>query len=154
MHVRPAKQSDIPQASFLWYERIALLQQTDSYFTPLPSAMQIWEQSANNWITNPLVGFLIAEADVQVIGYMVVTIVDGPVGLRPKQIGKLIDMGLDLHQSHSGLGGKLLDAIKEWLSEREVRVLTVDVPNQYPVEEAFWLSQGAKARFSNYWMLV
>lgn len=154
MHVRPAIQSDIPQAVFLWYERIALLQQTDSYFTPLPSATQVWGETANYWISANDFGFFVAESDGKVVGYMVVTMVDGPVGLRPKKLGKLVDMGLDLHQSHIGLGGQLLDHVKAWMAERNLRVLTVDLPLRYPVEEAFWRSQGAKARFNEYWMLV
>ena len=46
MKIRPAIQSDLPTIAFIWYERIALLQQTDSYFTPIPNAMQVWEQQA------------------------------------------------------------------------------------------------------------
>jgi hypothetical protein len=154
MHVRPANPSDVPQTVFLWYERIALLQQTDSYFALLPSAREVWAETALQWIADDDVGFFVAEVDGSVVGYMVVTIVDGPVGLRPKKLGKLIDMGLDLHQSHRGLGGVLLDTVKVWLSEQKLRVLTVDLPLRYPVEEAFWRSQGAKARFNEYWMLI
>ena len=155
MHVRPAIQSDIPQAVFLWYERIALLQQTDSYFTPLPSATQVWENTANNWISAMMNLVFLWRKQMQVVGYMVVTVVDGPVGLRLKTLGKFIDMGLDLHQSHTGLGGELLNHVKAWLvGAQNVRVLTVDLPIRYPVEEAFWRSQGAKARFNEYWMLV
>lgn len=154
MQVRPAMQSDIPQASFLWYERIALLQQTDSYFTPLPSAVQIWESTAQKWLADDRVGFFVAEKDAQVVGYMTVTIANGPVGLRPKYLVKLIDIAMDLHQSHAGLGNQLLDHIRAWMTERNLRVLTIDLPLRYPVEEAFWRSQGAKVRFNEYWMLV
>jgi len=154
MHVRHAKQSDIAQASFLWYERIALLQQTDSYFTALPSATQVWGEAANNWLNNDKFGFFVAESDLSVVGYMVVTIIDGPVGLRPEKLGKLIDMALDLHQTHGGLGRELLKHVNLWLEQRNVHVLTVDAPLRYPVEEAFWRSQGAKARFNEYWMTI
>lgn len=36
----------------------------------------------------------------------------------------------------------------------DLHVLTVDAPLRYPVEEAFWRSQGAKARFNEYWMTI
>ncbi len=154
MDVRPAKQSDISQTSFLWYERIALLQQTDSYFTALPSGVQVWQETATKWIIDDNVGFFVAEVNNDVVGYMVVTLVDGPVGLRPKKLARLIDMGMDLHQSHSGLGGQLLEQVTNWMREQNLRVLTIDLPLRYPVEEAFWRSQGAKARFNEYWMLI
>jgi hypothetical protein len=154
MNIRPAQQSDLSTVSFIWYERIALLQQTDSYFTPLSDAVQIWEQQANLWIDDSTVGFYVAEHETNIIGYIVITIVDGPVGLYPKYIGKLIDMGLDLHQAHRGLGGNLLDQAKSWLTERDIRILTIDLPARYPVEEAFWRSHGAKLRFSEFWLVI
>ena len=154
MNIRPAQQSDLSTVSFIWYERIALLQQTDSYFTPLPNAVQVWEQQANLWIDDSNVGFYLAEHESHTLGYIALTIVDGPVGLHPKQIGKIIDIGLDLHQSHRGLGGNLLDQAKSWLGERGIRILTVDLPARYPVEEAFWRSHGAKLRFSEFWMVI
>lgn len=154
MNIRPAKQSDLPTVSFIWYERIALLQQTDSYFTPLPNAMQVWEQQANFWIDDSNVGFYVAEHESSIIGYLAITIIDGPAGLRPKQIGKLLDMGLDLHHAHRGLGGNLVDKAKSWLNEHGIRILTVDLPARYPVEEAFWRSNGAKLRFSEFWMVI
>lgn len=154
MNIRPAKLSDLSTVSFIWYERIALLQQSDSYFTPIPNATQVWEEQATLWIDDATVGFFVAEHQSEVIGYVIVTVNQGPIGLRPKQIGKIIDMGLDLHQSHRGLGGNLVDMAKSWLSEQGIRILTVDLPARYPVEEAFWRSVGAKLRFSEFWMVI
>jgi len=154
MEIRPAQPSDLSTISFIWVERIALLQQTDSYFTPIPNAVQVWEEQAQLWIDDSMVGFYVAEQDSQVLGYIVVTIVAGPVGLRPKQIGKIMDMGLDLHQAHRGLGGNLLNEAKSWLAEHDIRILTVDLPARYPVEEAFWRSNGARLRFSEFWMVI
>jgi Acetyltransferase (GNAT) family len=155
MNIRLAQQSDLSSVSFIWYERIALLQQTDSYFTLLPNATQVWEQQANLWIEDSNVGFYVAEHESHIIiGYLAVTVVDGPAGLRPKQIGKIIDMGLDLHEAHRSLGGSLLDQAKSWLDERGIRILTVDLPARYPVEEAFWRSHGAKLRFNEFWMVI
>jgi len=154
MNIRPAKLSDLSTVSFIWYERIALLQQSDSYFTPIPNAVQVWEEQATLWIDDATLGFFVAERESDVIGYVIVTVRDGPLGLHPKQIGKIIDMGLDLHQSHRGLGGKLVDTAKSWLREHDIRILTVDLPALYPVEEAFWRSNGAKLRFSEFWMVI
>lgn len=155
MNIRPAQPADLSAASLIWYERIALLQQTDSYFTPLPNATQVWEQQANLWIDDSNVGFYIAEHEAQhMIGYITVTLLTGPAGLRPTQIGKIIDMGLDLHEAHRGLGGNLLEQAISWLKERDIRILTVDLPARYPVEEAFWRSHGAKLRFNEFWMVI
>jgi hypothetical protein len=153
MNIRPASLSDLSSASFIWYERIALLQQTDSYFTPIPNAMQVWEQNASLWIDDEDIGFYVAEHE-GTIGYIAVTIIDGPIGLRPKYVGKIIDIGLDLHQSHRSLGGNLLAMANSWLADRDVRILTVDLPARYPVEEAFWRSNGAKLRYNEFWISI
>ncbi len=154
MNIRIAQQSDIASATFLWFERIALLQQTDTYFTPLDDASQVWQTEATKWLQDDDVIFYVAEQDSHLLGYIVVSIIAGPVGLRPKRIGTILDMSLDLHHAHSGLGGQLINTVKLWLADNNIRVLTVNLPARYPVEEAFWLSQGAKLRFNEFWMLI
>ena len=154
MNIRPVKKSDLSNLSSIWLERIALLQQTDTYFTPIPNAMQVWEAQALLWIDDSSFGFYVAEDESHIIGYITVRVAAGPVGLHPKHIGEIIDMGLDLHQSHRGLGGKLIDRVKSWLDERDIRILTVDLPARYPVEEAFWRSHGARLRFNEFWMVI
>lgn len=154
MNIRIAQQSDIASATFLWFERIALLQQTDTYFTPLDDASQVWQAEATKWLQDDDVIFYVAEQDSHLLGYIVVSIIAGPVGLRPKRIGTILDMSLDLHHAHSGLGGQLINEVKLWLADNNTRVLTVSLPARYPVEEAFWRSQGAKLRFNEFWMLI
>lgn len=154
MIIRPAIQSDITVASSLWFERISLLQQSDNYFTPLEDASQVWEAKAGQWIDHDNFGFFVAERDSTLVGYVVVSIISGPVGLQPKLIGNIIDIGLDLHHAHSGLGKEMVQVVREWLIERDIHVLSVSVPSRYPVEEAFWRSIGAKPRFNEFWMLI
>lgn len=154
MNIRPAQQSDLSQLSFIWYERIALLQQTDSYFTPLADAMQVWEQHAEIWLNEESICFFVAEDKERLVGFICVSIVAGPIGLQPAQIGRIIDIGVDLHQAHRDLGGQLFERVKIWLKERDISILTVDLPARYPVEEAFWRSIGAKLRFNEFWMVI
>ena len=154
MNIRPTQHSDLSQLSFIWYERIALLQQSDSYFTPLPDAMQVWQEQAALWINDEQRCFLAAEHNDRLIGYICVLIVDGPIGLQPRQLGNIVDIGVDLHQSHRNLGGQLVDEAKAWLNDRNIRILTIDLPARYPVEEAFWRSIGAKLRFNEFWIMI
>lgn len=154
MNIRRAQQSDLPQLSHIWYERIALLQQSDSYFTPLRDAMQVWQGQAALWLDDDQMCFYAAEHDEQPVGYICARIIDGPIGLRPIHLGTIVDIGIDLHQTHRNLGSVLVDEVKAWLKERDIRILTVDLPARYPVEEAFWRSIGAKLRFNEFWMVI
>lgn len=152
MKIRLAQESDLTAASRLWYERIALLQQTDFFFSPLPDAAQAWKHHAAAWLADRRCAFFVAEKDAILIGFMVVAVSDGRPGLHPRQLGRVMEMGLDLHHPHPGLGGSLLDRAKAWLKEQGIPVMVTDLPARYPVEAAFWRSQGAKLRFNGYWM--
>jgi len=154
MNIRLAQESDLAAAAALWYERIALLRQTDAYFTPLPNAMQVWKQQAAAWLADSRAAFFVAESDAALVGFVIVAMSDGLPGLQPQQLGRVMDMGLDLHQSHPGLGGNLLARAKSWLKGQGIQVMAVDLSARYPVEEAFWRSQGAKLRFHTYWMAI
>lgn len=154
MIIRRTQQSDLPKLSHIWYERIALLQQTDFYFTPLPNAMQVWQQHASIWLEDADACFYCAEHDTIPVGFICARVIQGPAGLRPEHLGSVVDIGIDLHQPHRHLGSLMVDAVKDWLNEKDIRILTVDLPARYPVEEAFWRSRGAKLRFNKFWMVI
>ena len=61
-------------------------------------------------------------------------------------------MALELHRPHPGLGSALVERAQDWLRSRDIRVMTVDVPAQYPVEMAFWRAQGGRQRFAQHWL--
>lgn len=154
MKIRLAQASDLRAASALWHERAALLQQTDFAFRPLPNARRVWEERAALWLEDRETAFFVAENNEGLIGFAAVGIVDGQAGLRPRRMGRLIEMVLDLHQPHPGLGRRLLAGAKTWLKARGIEAMAVDSPARYPLEAAFWRSQGAKLRFHGYWMAV
>ena len=140
-------------AAALWHERMALLQQTDCFgFAPLPKAAQAWQHQAAAWLDDQQAAFFVAENDAGLTGFIVVKALDGLPGLQPRRLGKVLEMGLDLHQSHPGLGGCLLACARTWLKERGIGVMAVDAPARYPLEAAFWRSQGAKLRSNSYWL--
>lgn len=154
MIIRVAQQTDLLKLSHIWYERNALLQQSDSYFTLLPDAMQVWRDQATDWLVDDAIGFFVAERDGDLIGYIVVEVQDAPIGYAPEQFGRVADIGLDLHQYHSQLGRKLVEQAKSWLNQFEIDYVVIDVSAKYPVEEAFWRTLGARTRSNTLWMKI
>ena len=154
MKIRLAQASDLTAASALWHERAALLQQTDFAFRPLPNARRAWEQQAAVWLEDRETAFFVAENDEGLVGFIAAGIVEGQAGLQPRRMGRVLEMVLDLHQPHPGLGRRLLACAKTWLKARGIKMMAVDSPARYPLEAAFWRSQGAKLRFHGYWMAV
>lgn len=154
MELRPTQITDLDSITHLWSERIALLQQSDSYFTPLPNAMQVWQHQAHLWTMDDTIGFFVAEEESEIRGFVVVKIVDAPTGFRPERIGRIIEIGHSLHDNTVGLGRGLIEVATVWLKRQDTHILTIDVPARYPVEEAFWRGVGAKLRFNQFWMTI
>ncbi len=152
--IRYAVEADLKQAALIWRERAALLQQSDDLQQLNPEGLLAWQRQARSWLKQDHCGFFVGEVKEVLSGYMVVTICAGPAGLEPAALGKVVDMAVDLHESHPGLGGALLDAARQWLKAHDIGYLTVDVPARYPVEEAFWRAQGARLRFNQNWLAL
>ena len=144
MRIRRARPDDLDAAAMLWVERMALLRETASGFSLAPDAADRWRQRAKRWINHADVAFFIAEADAQVVGLAVVTKRESTPGLSPERFGVMLQLAVDLHKPHSGLIGRLIEAAKAWLLSCDIRVLTVNAPAGYPVEDAFWRAQGAR----------
>lgn len=145
MLIRPALASDVPAACRLWRERMALLQQTDPQIQFAPEAEALWSQAAINWIQSDEVGFLVGERQGALVGFSVVGIAPGKPGLQPRRCGLLLEMAVDLHDTHRGLSQELLAHAKRWLAASGITLLAIDAPARYPLEAAFWRAQGATA---------
>lgn len=152
--IRFAVEEDLRQAALIWNERASLLQQSDDLQPLNPEGILDWQQQARSWLTNDKCGFFVGELNKRISGYMVIMISEGPAGLGPVVVGKVVDMAVDLHESRPGLSGALLDEARKWLKARDIGYLIVDVPARYPVEEAFWRAQGARLRFNQNWLAL
>ena len=152
MQIRPAVASDLPAATQLWFDRITLLQQTDLRIALLPDARRDWRETALNWIADKRILFLVAENKEELVGFAAVKIGPGQPGLHPKQLGILLEMAVDMHETHRGLSDQLLSRAKRWLASAGVTQLEVDVPARYPVEAAYWRARGATACSERLWL--
>jgi GNAT superfamily N-acetyltransferase len=145
MQIRLATMSDLPAAAQLWFERITLLQQADPRIKLLPDAQRAWSAAATGWTSDKGTRFWVAEKCGTLVGFTVVRIARGQPGLQPQWRGVLVEMVIDLHDTHRGLAELLLDRARHWLAARGAREIEVNVPARYPVEAAFWRAQGGAA---------
>ncbi len=144
MEIRRARVDDLAAAAALWYERMAMLRESASWVVFAPDAIDRWHGRALDWIDDKDdCAFFVAAADGRILGMAVVTTSDGQPGLQPERNGVLLQLAVDLHQPHSGLSGRLLEAAKSWLRSKGVLNLDICAPANYPVEDAFWRAQGA-----------
>ncbi|MCY3781097.1 MAG: hypothetical protein OXG78_12360 [Chloroflexi bacterium] len=152
MRIRLAKESDLATAAQLWFDRIALLQESESFIALVPNAIHIWRGQAMNWIGDDDFGFFLAESDSGLAGILVVSAKDNPPWLLPTRRGEIVEMVMDLHRPYSGLSGALLERAGAWLKAQDIEYLEVQPSAYYPVEEAFWLARGAKLRSYRLWL--
>ena len=151
MHVRRADAGDLDAAAKLWQERAALIQQSDALPQTLLSP-ETWRDAAMRWLDASDTACFVACDGCALRGFIIVSLADTTPGNREARRGRMVDMALDLHQAHPGLASSLLNAARDWLTARGANMLTVDAPAQYPVEIAFWQAQGARPRFTQYWL--
>lgn len=154
MRIRLAQETDLGAAARLWFDRLALLQQSNARFQPLPDAVSRWRSAAEAWINAEGCAFFVAVQAGALLGFIVVGAADGPAGRRPERIGVVLEMAVDLHQPQPGLSGSLLASAKTWLRAQEIDILAVDAPSAYPVEAAFWQAQGANPHSTSYWLAI
>jgi len=145
MQIRLAKSSDMGAAAQLWFDRITLLQQIDPRIKLLPDARENWSAVAIGWTRDEQTRFLVAEHKGTLVGFIVVRIAPGKPGLQPQRRGVLLEMVVDLHETHRGLSDQLLDCAKRWLAAGGATEIEVDAPARYPVEAAYWRAQGGRA---------
>jgi len=154
MQIRQAEERDLADLARLWQERQLLLQQGDPRIQFPPQAAQRWRAAARAWLAAEDYAFFVATARAAIVGFAVLTIVPGPAGLLPEKLGLLLEMAVDLHAAHRGLGGGLLAQAKAWLRARGIAHLKIESPARYSVEEAFWRGQGGPPRAQTYWLTV
>ncbi len=143
MDIRRARVDDLEAAAALWYDRMAMLRESATWVEFASDAIDRWRVRAKDWIDDADCAFFVAEADGRIVGMAVVTIRAGNPGLHPERSGVLMQLAVDLHQPHSGLSGRLIEAAKAWLLSNNISVLAVSAPANYPLEDAFWRAQGA-----------
>ena len=146
MQIRLAEPPDIHAAAQLWFERLALLQQTDPHIKLLPDAKARWSRAALRWIGDETVRVFVGEKQGALVGFAVVGIAPGKPGLQPRRRGLLLEMAVDLHATHRGLSDQLLAQARRWLRKSGVAQLDIELPARCPVEAAFWRARGAVSR--------
>lgn len=150
MKIRRARVADLEAAAELWYQRMAMLRESASWIKFAPDAIDSWSRRAMMWLDDAEVAFHVAEADERIIGLAVVADKEAEPGLRPARIGVLLEIAVDLHHPHTGLSGRLLEVAKSWLRSRDIAILEIAAPANYPVEDAFWRAQDAVLSARNY----
>ena len=152
MRIRRVKQTDLPGAARLWFERIAFLRESDANILLAPDASRLWRKQAQHWIDESDCAFFVAESDGELAGFVVVRTKENRAWLHPPRVGEIVEMVLDLHRPYRGSSSALLERVAAWLRSQNIEVLEVEPNAYYPVEDAFWRAQGGRLRSRRFWL--
>lgn len=150
--IRPAASNDLSQMVVVWYEKMIIQQQTDRRLRVSANGQSEWMQAVGGWMQNSDYACYVATHHDVVVGYTIGRIQNSPPGLSPAQIGVVIEMSVGVHSYQSGLGRRLLDALRLWFSSRGMTHFIANVPVRQPVEQAFWRALGATELTDVFWM--
>jgi GNAT superfamily N-acetyltransferase len=150
--VRTAAENDLSELSRLWYEKMALQQQSDKRFAFALQPQTKWVETASHWLSDKRCTVLVAENNNDLLGYVIGWIQDTPPGLLPEKIGAVTELMVDPHSQHSGAGRLLLQAIREWFSAQGIQHSIAYVSSRLAVEQAFWQAQGTTEWINIVWL--
>ncbi|MDZ4763241.1 MAG: GNAT family N-acetyltransferase [Chloroflexota bacterium] len=149
--VLPATNTDLPALVEFWYEKWALLSQSDARIRLAPDARARWLDAARIWISDANSLFCAVTDDARTVGFAVGRI-DAALmpGLMPT--GIITDIALDAHGSHAGAARALVAALRAGFAARGIEQIVVWTARQQPVEQAFWRGLGATEWMDGLWL--
>jgi ribosomal protein S18 acetylase RimI-like enzyme len=143
LNVRPATLDDTPVLTFLRDERYVLLQQSAPRLQVSPTRLDFPAV-----LNIPQVRVFVAtgEDNERVAGYIAVALSPLSMTTAPAtpETGFLLELALDAHRYHAGMGRALYRTAAGWLQTQGKSSCLIAVPHFYVVEQAFWRSLGAE----------
>lgn len=152
--IRPALPADIPQIGALWHEKVVLLGQLDTRFTPQPGAQSRFMQAVTDRLNAPDTMLVVAIRDERVAGFAAAHVHPDWPGLLPEQQGVITQFVVDSHGQAAGIGRLLLNALRTWFSGQGIRQIIVHVPHRFAIEQAFWRASGGADWMDILWLTL
>jgi hypothetical protein len=151
VNVRFATLDDTPVLTFLRDERYVLLQQAAPRLQTYPARLD-FSAVLNSADARVFVATVDDSASGErVAGYLAAAVT--PLNIIPPvtspDAGYLLELALDAHRYHAGMGRALYRAAAGWLQSEGKTACLIAVPRFYVVEQAFWRSLGAVEIESN-----
>lgn len=150
--IRLATPADVTRMSELWYERMALLLQTDRHFTMLPDAPSKWKQAMLPLLTQDEYAVYVGDTGAEVMGYILAHQQVNKPGLAPELYGVIDELVVDAHTAYPGASKALLTAVEGWFRNQQVDHYVVTVSRYHAVEQAFWQTFRSVRRTDDLWI--
>ena len=146
MEIREASEKHIPEITKLWMEFMYFNAEIEPFDTSGDNVLSQVETHLKNRITSDDALVVVAIDDNKVIGYSISEVTQKPSALRNKNLGIIYDMAITADHRGKGIGKAMLDRIKAWFKERDIKRIEISAVTKKTIGDTFWQEQG----FQNY----
>jgi len=140
--IRRATPPDLDALFRLWQERADYYLRFESRLPKSDQSGTVWREAMAGCLGRDDARVLVADRAGELIGYMVGWVWNQPPFFE--QLGMISEMSVDGHCKQGGVGSALLADLQTWFKERSVIAVEIRVPQQHPIEQAFWRAVGAQ----------
>ena len=143
MEIKEATEKHIPEITKLWMEFMYFNAEIEPFDTSGDNVLTQVETHLKNKIASDDSLVLVA-IDNKVVGYSISEITKKPPSVRKKNLGIIYDMAITANQRGKGIGKEMLDRIKAWFKDRDIKRIEISAVTKNTIGNKFWREQGFK----------
>lgn len=146
MIVRPFQERDVEAVAGLWQALVVYHQALDANLPgAAPNGAQVYGQRLCDHLSDPYTCIRVAEADSQVVGFVLGMIVDLlPDIFTQEPAGFLADIYVDTTYRRRGVGRALVAELRRWFAQHQIAYFDWHVAAHNPEGIAFWRAMGGQ----------
>ncbi|MBN2076323.1 MAG: GNAT family N-acetyltransferase [Dehalococcoidales bacterium] len=142
MEIIEASEKHIPEITKLWMEFMYFNTDIEPFDTSGDNVLTQVETHLRKKIASDDSLVLVAMDDQKAVGYSISKITRMPPFSRGKTIGIIYDMAITASHRRKGIGKEMLESIKAWFKERNVKRIELSVVTKNTIGNSFWKEQG------------
>ena len=144
MEIIEATEKHIPEITKLWMEFMYFNAEIEPFNTSGDKVLTQVETHLKNMIKSDDSLVLVAIDDQKLVGYSISQITQKPPYFREKTLGTIYDMAITASHRRKGIGKEMLNHIKAWFKERDIKRIEISVVTKNTIGNSFWREQGFK----------
>lgn len=150
--VRVADKRDVGAIGDLWLELIDFHNARDGRFRVPAGGRQTYMRHIHNALRDDAYRVLVAEADGQVVGYILGYTAHNPPIFPEPHYGFIADLCVTARCRRRGAGEALVLAMRGWFRARGLQHIQLNVAHCNDVSQAFWRRMGCTDYLYQMWM--
>ena len=150
--IRQATRKDVGGVLPLWNQMMDYHAALDARFRPAPDGEKHWADVLCSWLRDDDCCVLVADAEGQLVGYIIGMMRENPPVLLPPAYGLVSDICVDPAWRQQGIGRRLFEGLKVWFKEKELFTVQLNVAHGNLVSQAFWRAVGCEDYMDRLWV--